>query len=178
MDFEIAEWRDTSGDEEVAMLAEVLHATVHGGASVNFVLPFPKEQARAFWCDSVIPEVAKGRRRVLVARCGGRIVGTVQLALAPQPNQRHRGEVMKLLVHPEARRRGIARALMAAVEGIARAEGRSLLTLDTRTGDAAEPLYESLGYVRVGVIPRYSRAVDSPLLEAATILYKELETRT
>ena len=178
MEFEIAEWRATGGEEEVGMLAEVLHATVHGGASVNFVLPFPKEQARAFWRDSVIPEVAQGRRRVLVARCGGRIVGTVQLALAPQPNQRHRGEVMKLLVHPEARRRGIARALMAAVEEMARAEGRTLLTLDTRTGDAAEPLYESLGYVRVGVIPRYSRAVDSPRLEAATILYKELETGT
>jgi hypothetical protein len=152
----------------------VLYACVHGGASVNFVMPFPMEEARAFWRDAVLPEVRRGRRRVLVARCGPRIVGTVQVALAPQPNQRHRADVMKLLVDPGARRSGIGRALMAAAEELARAEGRTLLTLDTRTGDAGEPLYVSMGYVVVGVIPRYSRAADSAKLEAATFLYKEL----
>jgi GNAT superfamily N-acetyltransferase len=81
---------------------------------------------------------------------------------------------MKLLVHPEARRRGIARALMAEIEEVARQEGRTLLTLDTRTGDAAEPLYLSMGYVLVGVIPRFSRDVASDELQAASILYKEI----
>jgi GNAT superfamily N-acetyltransferase len=78
------------------------------------------------------------------------------------------------MVHPKARRRGIARALMTAIEDVARTEGRTLLTLDTRTGDSGEPLYRSLGYLMVGVIPRYSRAADSPELEAASFLYKEL----
>jgi GNAT superfamily N-acetyltransferase len=176
----ITEWacRARNGgelDREVEMLAEVLHAAVQGGASVNFVLPFSMEDAREFWRGAVMPQVEKGNRRVLVARCGRRIMGTVQLALAPQPNQRHRADVMKLLVHPEARRRGIGRALMLAVETVAREEERTLLTLDTRTGDKAEPLYTSLGYVMVGVIPRYSRAADAPVLEAATFFYKELE---
>jgi GNAT superfamily N-acetyltransferase len=90
------------------------------------------------------------------------------------PNQPHRAEVKKLLVHPDARRRGIARALMLALEDVAAAEGRTLLTLDTRTGDSAEPLYLSLGYHAAGVIPRYARGPHSPELESTTFLYKEL----
>jgi len=161
-------------DEDLDMLAELLHAAVHAGASVSFVLPFSLEEARAFWREQVLPGVAAGTRRVLVARDGGRILGTVQLDLEMPPNQQHRAEVLKLLVHPEARRRGIARALMTAVETMARSAGRTLLTLDTRTGDMAEPLYLSMGFVLVGAIPRYARGPLSPDLEAASILYKEL----
>ena len=156
------------------MLGEVLHAVVHAGAGVSFFVPFSIEEARAFWRDRVLPAVRARTRRVVVARADARIVGTVQLDLAVPPNQRHRADVSKLLVHPEARRRGLARALMIALEDIAREEGRTLLTLDTVTGSAAEPLYVSLGYVVVGVIPRYARASLTPELEAATILYKEL----
>jgi ribosomal protein S18 acetylase RimI-like enzyme len=111
---------------------------------------------------------------VVVARWGARIVGTAQLDLAVPPNQRHRAEVVKLLVHPAARRRGVARALMMALETIAASEGRTLLTLDTWTGGSAERLYRSLGYVPVGVIPRYARGSLTPELEPATIMYKEL----
>jgi ribosomal protein S18 acetylase RimI-like enzyme len=77
-------------------------------------------------------------------------------------------------VHPSARRRGIARALMLALERVARAEGRTLLTLDTWTGGHAEQLYRSLGYTVVGVIPRYARGSTTPELEPTTIMYKEL----
>jgi ribosomal protein S18 acetylase RimI-like enzyme len=79
-----------------------------------------------------------------------------------------------LLVHPDARRRGIARAMMVELEKIAQSEGRTLLTLDTVTGSHAEPLYTSLGYVTVGVIPRYARKALSPELESTTIMYREL----
>jgi ribosomal protein S18 acetylase RimI-like enzyme len=101
-------------------------------------------------------------------------VGSVQIVLAAPPNQRHRCEVVKLMVHPDARRRGIARALMIALEKVAREEGRTLLTLDTWTGSAAESLYRSLGYVTLGVIPRYARASLTPELLPATFMYKEL----
>ena len=175
-EFVITEWGrdDRRVDDELEMLAEMLHASVHAGASISFVRPFAIDEARAFWRDSILPEIRRGRRRMLVARVADEIVGTVQLVPATPPNQRHRADVIKLMVHPKARRRGIARALMVAVEKVARSERRTLLTLDTRTGDTGEPLYLSLGYVRVGMIPRYSRAADSPALEAATFLYKEL----
>jgi len=69
---------------------------------------------------------------------------------------------------------GLARALMADVEARAHAAGRRLLTLDTRTGDAAEPLYAGLGYVRVGVVPGYCIAPEGGRLDSTTIMYKQL----
>lgn len=63
---------------------------------------------------------------------------------------------------------------MVAIEAIAQAEGKTLLTLDTWTGSHAESLYRSFGYVTVGVIPRYARGSLTPELEPATIMYKEL----
>jgi len=169
----LTEWLpgpDVNNDLEA--LAAVLHAAVHEGASVGFVLPFSPEDALGFWRDRVLPVVRTGARRVWVARIGGRIVATVQLILDTPPNQCHRAEIAKLLVHPEARRLGIGRALMEAAEASARAEGRTLLTLDTRTGDRAEPLYLSMGYIAAGVIPGYARGPHSPELEPTTIMYK------
>jgi GNAT superfamily N-acetyltransferase len=177
---QLEEWRPdlsrtASLDTDLDALGEILHAVVHDGAGVSFVVPFSREEARAFWLDKVLPGVRAGTRRVLLARLGERIVGTVQIELTVPPNQRHRAEVLKLLVHPSARRRGIARALMVALEPVAQSEGRTLLTLDTWTGGFAERLYESLGYVTVGVIPRYARGSLTPELEPATFMYKELE---
>ncbi len=178
-DVRIEEWQPdgagaTSVEYDIDMLGEVLHAVVHAGAGVSFFVPFSLDDARGFWRDTVLPGVRARTRRVVVARLGSRIVGTVQLDLAVPPNQRHRAEVTKMLVHPTARRRGIARALMLALEPIAQSEQRTLLTLDTVTGSGAESLYRSLGYVTVGVIPHYARGSLTPELEAATIMYKEL----
>ena len=179
VDTQIEEWRPDRADaasvaRDIDMLGEVLHAVVHDGAGVSFVVPFSLDDGREFWLDRVLPGVKARTRRALVARWDGRIVGTVQLEFPWPPNQPHRAEVAKLLLHPVARRRGIARALMVAVESVARSEGRTLLTLDTWTGGAAEQLYRSLGYVTVGMIPRFARGSMTPTLEATTIMYKEL----
>jgi len=171
----ISEWIPGQDvNSEVDGLAALLHAVVHDGASVGFVLPFQLEDARAFWCDRVLPGARTGCRRVWLAIVDGRIVGTVQLVLDTMPNQRHRAEVAKLLVHPEARRMGLGRALMETAEAAALAGGRTLLTLDTRTGDRAEPLYLSMGYVTAGVIPCYARNPHTPELDATTVMYKLL----
>lgn len=166
-----------SGDAVTARLAELaslLRACVHGGASVNFVLPFPTAEAEAFWRDKVLPAVTAGSRTVLAAEIDGRIAGSVQLSTETPPNQPHRADVTKLLVHPDFRRRGIGRALMLALEAEARDRGRSLITLDTTTGGAAEPLYAGLGYVTVGVIPDFSLATTGDRLEPTTVMYKNL----
>ncbi len=174
----IAEWR--TGDDVndgINGLAEVLYAVVHDGASVGFILPFDMEESRTYWRDTVIAGVRSGARRLLLARVNDRIVGTVQLVMDTMPNQRHRAGVAKLLVYPGARRMGIGRALMEAVEGIAREEGRTLLTLDTRTGDSAEPLYRSMGYEVAGVIPGYALNPAGNSLDATTVMYKRLKYR-
>jgi ribosomal protein S18 acetylase RimI-like enzyme len=166
-----------SGDEAEAHLAELaalLHACVHDGASISFVLPFTLDDSASFWTTNVIPQVRAGTRVLLVARQAGMLAGSVQLDHDTPPNQPHRAEVRKLIVHPDLRRRGIARALMAELEAIAGTIGRTLITLDTRTGDTAEPLYASLGYLQAGVIPGYARDPMGNRLDATTVMYKGL----
>ena len=168
----------SGGGDQIYMepaLARLLHHTVAAGASVNFVLPFPMEAAEAWWRDRALPDIAAGGTTLFVAREGAAILGCVMLARAWQPNQPHRAEVTKLLVHPSARRRGLARALMQALEAQALAEGRRLITLDTRTGDAAQPLYASMGYIAAGEIPRFAvDPFDPAKLDGTTLMYKEL----
>ncbi|MDP9170883.1 MAG: GNAT family N-acetyltransferase [Acidobacteriota bacterium] len=180
IDSAIREWRPQDASDSQILkdlegLAQLLHACVHDGAGISFVLPFEVGDAAAWWKDKILPEVKAGTRRVLIARDEDSIVGSVQLNLATPPNQQHRADVAKLLVHPRARRRGIARTLMVRIEDVARSEGRSLLTLDTVAGSAAEPLYLAMGYVLMGVIPGYSRGPATTELEAASFLYKELK---
>lgn len=149
-------------DAALPELARVLHASVHAGASIGFVLPFPLDEAAAFW-RGVRPSVASGERLLLVARLDGRIAGTASLLLVGTPNGRHRAEVAKVMVHPEARRRGIAAALMRGVEAAARQHGRTLLLLDTTTGRDAERLYAALGYRLVAVLPGYALDPDGAM---------------
>jgi GNAT superfamily N-acetyltransferase len=153
-------------------LAAVLHDCVEGGASVRYLAPFSLEQARAAFED-VREDVVRGRRVLLAAFLDGDVVGTVQVALAQQPNSPHRAEVAQLLVCRSARRRGVARLLMERAEREALAEGKTLLVLDTVTGDGAEQLYERLGWTRVGVIPGYALYPDGCPCDT-TVFYKVL----
>ena len=135
-------------------LAEVLADCVAGGASVSFMLPFSRSDAAKFF-GKVIASVAAGDTVLVAAKLAGRIVGTVQLGLDMPPNQPHRGDIRKLLVHRSARRYGIGAKLMARAEAEAKARGRTLLVLDT-AGSEAERLYVRTGWQRVGVIPDYA----------------------
>ena len=170
----IAAFPDSDIAGHLPELGALLHACVHAGASIGYVLPFAVEDGEAFWRDKVGPAVRSGTRLLLIARIDGRIAGSVQLDWDTPPNQPHRAEVRKLLVHPGFRRQGLARRLMVALEGNARRLNRTLLTLDTRTGDAAEPLYASLGYAVAGVIQGYCRDPLGDQLDPTTIMYKAL----
>ena len=154
-------------------LAAMLHASVSQGASIGFVMPFSLEQAQAFW-QRLLPAIEREERLLLVARDAGRVVGTVQLLLDMPDNGRHRAEVVKLMVHPQARRRGIARSLMLQVQQLAVEHQRHLLVLDTLTGDTAEGLYRRLGFQLAGSIPQYARASNGGALDATSYMYKLL----
>jgi len=143
---------------DLDQLARLLADVVAGGASVSFMHPFSADAAREWWRTTL--ERADPRAIVLVARDDTGVVGSVSLHPAWPPNQPHRADISKLLVHRRARRRGIARALMQEIEARAHAAGFTLLTLDTVRGDAAEQLYTSAGWQRVGVIPDYALYPD------------------
>lgn len=160
---------------ERSALHALLRDSVDHGASIGYLLPLEEAVVAEFW-QRMFAEVAGGERILLVAEHGGAIVGSAQLALCMKPNGRHRAEVQKVLVHSAHRRRGLARELMAAIEAQAAQLSRTLLTLDTETGSAAETLYEKLGYRRVGVVPNYA-GVPSGELRTCTFFYRELQTR-
>jgi GNAT superfamily N-acetyltransferase len=153
-------------------LAAVLADSVAGGASVSYLAPFSEAQARAEF-EAMAADAERGRRVLLGAFAEGRLVGTVQVILALPPNQPHRGDIAKLLVHRSARKRGIAQLLMERAEAEARAEGKTLLVLDAVTGDDAERLYARLGWTKVGVIPGYALYPDGRPCDT-TIFWKSI----
>jgi ribosomal protein S18 acetylase RimI-like enzyme len=142
-------------DEHIQELCEVLADCVEGGASVGFMSPFTRDRAVEFW-TRVAQGVAAGKRALLIARDEIGICGTVQLVLDLPENQPHRADLVKMLVHRRARRRGLGSKLMQAAESMARECGKTLLVLDAVTDGDAARLYERLGWVRVGDLPNYA----------------------
>jgi GNAT superfamily N-acetyltransferase len=167
--------RDLS-EADIAGLSDVLIDCVEGGASVSFMLPMTRSKAEGFWRDAAA-SARRGERVIVVAEDdAGSIVGTATLITHLPENQPHRGDVAKMLVHRRARRRGIAAALLAAVEDAARAAGKTLLVLDTVTGGDAERLYAREGWQRCGVIPDYALFPDGRFC-STTVFYKLLAPR-
>lgn len=156
-------------------LAAVLADCVEGGASVGYLSPFSHEDAKRVY-DSYADEVADGRRVVLAAFAAGSLVGTAQLVLPTHPNQPHRAEVARVLVHRSARRRGVGALLMDAIEREALAEGRTLLVLDAVSDGDAARLYERLGWTTVGVIPGYALYPDGRTYCDTTYFFKKLRS--
>ncbi len=173
------EIRELSGSEtrhHLRDLAGVLLDCVRGGASVNFMTSMTLADAEAFY-TGVLAGVERGDRILLAAFLDAELVGTVQVVFAPAPNQPHRADVAKLLVHRSARGQGIARRLMHRVEEVSHAAGRTLLVLDTVTGDAAEQLYLKLGWHKLGVIPNYALYPDGRWCDT-TVFWKQLAPST
>jgi len=154
-------------------LAAVLVDCVEGGASVSFMSPFSQAQALAFF-RKIASSVTSGDTLLLAAKLGGRIVGTVQLGLDTPPNQPHRADVRKMLVHRSARRFGIGAALMARIEDEARRLGRWLLVLDTVPGESGYRVYKRAGWIECGVIPDYAMFPDGRLCDT-TLFWKRLD---
>jgi GNAT superfamily N-acetyltransferase len=170
--FEIELLEAPLGEAALDQLAAVLVDCVEGGASVSFMAPFSHEEALAFF-RKVAAEVAAGDTVLLIARLDGRLVGTVQLGLDTPPNQPHRADVKKMLVHRIARNRGIGGALMARVEQEALRRGRWLLVLDTVTGENGHRLYRRAGWTESGIIPDYALFPDGRLCDT-TVMWKRL----
>ena len=159
---------------QLQQLAEVLIDCVDGGASVSFMHPLSVEKAMAFW-RRVAADVATGARAVLVAEDAQGIVGTVQLILDQPENQPHRADLAKMLVHRRGRRRGLGAALLCAAEDVARECGKTVLVLDTASGDA-ERLYVRQGWELCGVVPDYALLPRGGLC-ATTFYYRMLPPR-
>jgi GNAT superfamily N-acetyltransferase len=163
-------------DGRIAGLSDILMDCVDGGASVNFMAPFTRQRADAFWLG-IRDRVAAGMNELLIAELDGDLAGTVQLVMAQPDNQLHRADLAKMLVHRRARGQGVGRALMTAAEDLARAKGKTLLVLDTAAGGDAERLYRGLNWTMFGIVPGYALFPDGRPCDV-TFFYKRLTPST
>lgn len=157
----------------IPRLSDILIACVAEGAGVSFWHPLSRETARAFW-EASARDVATGGKRLIAGWVNGVLAGTVTLAPAPQQNQPHRADIAKVLVDPAYRRFGLARRMMLAAEAEALRLGRTLLTLDTRSGSAAEHLYRGMGWNEVGRIPGFALLSDGTAEDDTLFFWKRL----
>jgi GNAT superfamily N-acetyltransferase len=162
-----------AGAADIRGLALVLMDAVASGAAASFLATLTQESAESWWRDTI--GSSDPRAVFLVARDeAGAVVGTVHLLPSWAPNQPHRGDIAKLLVHRSARRQGLGTRLMQAIEEEALRCGFGLLVLDTKRGDPAERLYRRLGWTVVGTIPRFALDPDGAALHDTVVFYKEL----
>lgn len=112
---------------------------------------------RADWQDTELARcwaarLTDPRHLVLVAEADGDVAGALWAEIANRPQSalaqsRRRLHVHQLVVAEPARRRGLARALLAHIEALAAREGYDVVTLDTRAENAAaQAAFARLGY--------------------------------
>ena len=161
-------------DADIRGLAGLLMDAVDSGAAASFLATLTPETAERWW-RSTLAEAPAGAVFLVARGDGGAVVGTVHLQPSWAPNQPHRGDIAKLLVHRSARRRGLGTRLMQAIEEEARRGGFTLLVLDTKRGDPADRLYRRLGWTVVGTIPRFALDPDGVTPHDTVVFYKDLE---
>jgi ribosomal protein S18 acetylase RimI-like enzyme len=155
-------------ESHIVPLSELLVKVVDDGASIGFLPPMKLSVARHYWQTVINPDVI-----LFIAKINNEIVGTIQVHLCTKENGLHRAEIAKLMTGPNARRKGVARALMKVAEERAVSEGRTLLVLDTRDGDPSNHLYQSIGFIPAGKIPNFALSGEGEL-DTTVIYYKNL----
>jgi len=137
-------------------LCEAAEDAIGDGGGFGWITPPRRHVMEAYWRGVLLVP----QRSLFIARFEGTIAGSAQL-VRPTANAEARAFAVDLTTHfvaPWARRRGLGRRLIDAVEQTARGEGYLVVNLDVReTQDGAIALYERMGYRRWGTHPRYAR---------------------
>lgn len=156
----------------ISDLVEIFAETVNSGSPLGFMPPISRDQSLDYWI-SLLPELESGARKLVVASSGNRIVGSGQLALSTRGNSPHRAEIQRLFVAASARGEGLGKLLMNALHDVAKENGRSLITLNTRYHEPPHHFYKSLGYREVGVTPGWTIGANGERYDHVT-MYIEL----
>lgn len=115
------------------------------------------------WSYGLLSEVVGGTLptvHALLAEADGEVLGYVAGSLVVDV-----AELQRLVVTASARRRGVARALLAALLALARDAGAERVLLEVRAdNEGARAFYAAAGFVEVGTRPRYYRDGASALV--------------
>jgi len=163
-----------------AAVHRVIAAVVALGGAVGW-LAVPDEAETGAWLDTQLALVQAGDGALALVRAGDGALALVRpdggaLALArdggavealgvwnrfPDAVLRPNAEIRKVMVHPDARGRGLGRTVVEALTAHATEAGIEVLVLDARGNNhAALALYESLGWTRCGTIPDFIAVGD------------------
>lgn len=153
-------------------LAELLMDAVLHDTQADYQ-PIQNREEAAIYFHSLRNALAKGERLLWVACDQQGVVGSVQLELCIRPDGRNRAEIQQLLVHSRARRTGVGKQLIAALEQEAVHRQRGLLYFDTLVGSATEAFYRAQGYQRLGELPDFACLAEGYYCPAV-IYYKRL----
>jgi ribosomal protein S18 acetylase RimI-like enzyme len=126
-------------------LASLLIGAIEQGAPMGFEQPLSSQMAENFFHD-LRPQINSQLLMLWIARDSHGVVGTVQLKMDNAADQTLSGSVTTLLVHPKARRSGIARKMMRELEETALGLRCDMLSSDLRSGTGAESFYRAQGY--------------------------------
>ena len=141
-------------------LAALLVDAVADGAALGFLAGLGAQEAEAWWSREVLPDLASGRAELLAAFDGDHLLGAALLRPDPRPAAQGVAALTGLVVHTRARRRGVARALLAEVEAGSAAGGRTLLLTEVPSRSAAEAVIGSAGWSRIGRVAERLRHPD------------------
>jgi ribosomal-protein-alanine N-acetyltransferase len=138
-------------------------------AHIDALMPYEREMfgTEAWTVSGYRTELADARHRYYVAAEGvdGELLGWAGIMVIADA-----AEILTVGVVPSARRRGIARALLDALLDQAKARGAREAFLEVRIdNDAARKLYETAGFVEVGLRRGYYDAgrVDAVVMKRA-----------
>lgn len=137
----------------------VERADPHGAMAAKLVADLCDELSRRYHrppSPYTMEEAADPRAGFVVARLHGEPVGCGALRRIDETTV----EIKRMYVAPDARRRGIARGILAGLEHLAREHGYRRIILETGTRQPeALALYEANGYRRT---ENYGRYIDNP----------------
>jgi ribosomal-protein-alanine N-acetyltransferase len=110
----------------------------------------------AWSSDMMSAEIGDRHGYYVVAHPVGESANVTAYAGLRAPLGSEQADIQTIAVAPDARRHGIARALMNSLMVEARHRGAAELFLEVRDDNpAAQLLYDSLGYQRIAVRPKY-----------------------
>jgi ribosomal protein S18 acetylase RimI-like enzyme len=147
---------------------EALHAEVHRvvtavvalGGAVGW-LAVPDEDETRAWLDAQLALAGAGDGAFCAVRVEERVEALGVWNRFPDAVLRPNAEIRKVMVHPDARGRGLGRTVTEALTQHATEAGIEVLVLDARGNNhAAHALYEALGWTRCGTIPDFIAVGD------------------
>ena len=134
-----------------ATVHRIIAAVVELGGAVGW-LHVPDENETQAWLDQQLALAQRGDGALVIV--DDEALGVWNRYTAPVIRQN--AEIRKVMVHPDARGRGLGRRVTEALTEHATDAGIEVLVLDARGNNhAAHALYERLGWERCGTIPEF-----------------------